>query len=175
MACSPLPTPAQRPAPAIRAGKRRMRASRGFTLPELLIVITILVVLMGAGLPSFAEFVRNQRVKTASFDLFSSLVLARNEAITRNASVTMRSTAGSWANGWTVSYTDSGGNVIPIRTQEAIPNVTITGPAGDVVYRGSGRLTGAASFQLSSSGSTVVTRCIRVDLSGRPHTKAVAC
>jgi type IV fimbrial biogenesis protein FimT len=152
-----------------------MRASRGFTLPELLIVITILGVLMAAGLPSFGEFVRNQRVKTASFDLFSSLVLARNEAITRNASITMRASGGAWSNGWTVTYTDEGGNVVPVRVQEAVPNVAIAGPVGDVVYQGSGRLTGAVSFQLSSSGATVVTRCIRVDLSGRPHTKAASC
>lgn len=153
-----------------------MRADRGFTLPELLIVMTILVVLLGAGLPSFGEFVRNQRVKTASFDLFSSLVLARNEAITRNASVTMQPTGGAWINGWTISYTDSGGNVVPIRVQDAIPNVAIDGPDDDVVYRGSGRLIGAAvSFELSATGSTVVTRCIRVDLSGRPHTKAATC
>jgi type IV fimbrial biogenesis protein FimT len=153
-----------------------MRADRGFTLPELLIVMTILVVLLGAGLPSFGEFVRNQRVKTASFDLFSSLVLARNEAITRNASVTMQPNGGAWTNGWTISYTDSGGNVVPIRVQDAIPNVAITGPGDDVVYRGSGRLTGAAvSFELSATGSTVVTRCIRIDLSGRPNSKAATC
>ncbi len=152
-----------------------MGNNRGFTLPELLIVITILAVLMAAGLPSFGEFVRNQRVKTASFDLFSSLVLARNEAITRNASITMRAAGGAWSNGWTVTYTDDGGNVVPVRVQEAVPNVAIAGPVGDVVYQGSGRLTGAVSFQLSSSGDTVVTRCIRVDLSGRPHTKAATC
>ncbi|MEX1993022.1 MAG: GspH/FimT family pseudopilin [Steroidobacteraceae bacterium] len=152
-----------------------MRASRGFTLAELMIVITILAVLMAAGLPSFAEFVRNQRVKTASFDLFSSLVLARNEAITRNASITVSPAAGVWTNGWTVTYTDTGGNVVPIRTQDALPSITISGPAS-VVYRGSGRLNGVVlPFQLSSSGDTVITRCISIDLGGRAHTKAAAC
>lgn len=152
-----------------------MRSSRGFTLPELLIVMTILVVLMGVGLPSFGEFVRNQRVKTASFDLFSSLVLARNEAITRNASVTMAPTGGAWTNGWTVSYTDSGGNVVAVRTEDALANITIAGPAS-VVYRGSGRLNGVVTpFQLSAAGDTVISRCITIDLSGRPHTKAAAC
>lgn len=152
-----------------------MRSSHGFTLSELLIVITVLVVLMGVGLPSFGEFVRNQRVKTASFDLFSSLVLARNEAITRNASITMAPIGGAWTNGWTVTYTDSGGSVIPIRTQEAVPNITISGPTS-VVYRGSGRLNAAVvPFELLSSGATVVPRCISIDLSGRAHTKAAEC
>lgn len=149
-----------------------VRLPRGFTLAELLIVVTVLAVLVAAGLPSFAEFVRNQRVKTASFDLFSSLVLARSEAITRNASVTMAPiTSGSWTSGWTVS--DSSGTVI--RTLGAVPNVTISGPA-TVQFRGSGRLSATVTpFQLSASGTTVTTRCITIDLSGRAHTKAVAC
>jgi type IV fimbrial biogenesis protein FimT len=149
-----------------------MRRTRGFTLPELLIVITVLAVLVAAGMPSFGEFMRNQRVKTASFDLFSTLVHARSEAITRNAAVTVAPVSSAWTNGWTV--TDSGGTVI--RTMGAVTNVTITGPT-NVVFRGSGRLNAASmpNFQLTASGSTVTTRCISIDLSGRPTTKAVAC
>lgn len=151
--------------------------ARGFTLPELLIVVTVLGVLLAAGLPAFGEFVRNQRVKTASFDIFSSLVVARSEAITRNASVTVSPTGGAWTNGWSV--TDSGGTVL--RTMGAVPNVTITGPAGgpaptSVVFRGSGRLSAAVpAFELTASGSSVISRCISIDLSGRPTTKAAVC
>ena len=153
-----------------------MRATRGFTLPELLIVVTVLAVLMAAGLPSMAEFVRNQRVKTASFDLFSSLVYARSEAITRNATVKVEPISGSWANGWTVK---DASNVV-LRELSSVPNVTITltptTPAY-VEFRGSGRLNAAAmpKFQLSASGSTVQTRCIKIDLSGRPTTTTAAC
>lgn len=150
----------------------RTRAAAGFTLPELLIVLTVLAVLMAAGLPSFGEFVRNQRLKTASFDLFSTLVLARSEAINRNASVTVTPAAGGWGGGWTVTAT--GGTVL--RSQEAIPDVTIAGP-GTVVYTGSGRLSGGATqqFQLTATGANVVNRCITIDLSGRPVTKATTC
>jgi type IV fimbrial biogenesis protein FimT len=153
-----------------------IQRTRGFTLPELLIVITVLAVLLAAGMPSFGEFMRNQRVKTASFDLYSTLVHARSEAITRNATVTIAPVSSAWTNGWTM--TDSGGTVI--RSMGAVPNVTITrvdaGPA-NVEFRGSGRLNVAVmpTFQLTASGSTVTTRCITIDLSGRPTTKATAC
>ena len=43
--------------------------SRGFTITELLIVVVIAGVLMAAALPAYNDFVRNQRVKTASFDV----------------------------------------------------------------------------------------------------------
>jgi type IV fimbrial biogenesis protein FimT len=149
-----------------------MRRHAGFTLAEIIIVVAVLAVLVSAGIPAFAEFVRNQRVKTASFDLFSTLVHARSEAITRNATVTVAPVSAAWTNGWTI--TDAGGAVI--RTSGAVANMTITGPTS-VVYRGSGRLNAASmpTFQLSTTGTTVTTRCITIDLSGRPSTKAAAC
>lgn len=154
------------------------RVSRGFTLPELLIVVTVMGVLLAAGVPQFVEFIRNQRVKSASFDLFSSLVVARSEAITRNTSVTITpASTTNWANGWTITYVDAtSGSTVTLRDQAAFPNITITGPT-TVVYRGSGRLTNTTTpqFQLSATGSTVTTRCINVDLSGRPVSKAAAC
>jgi type IV fimbrial biogenesis protein FimT len=155
-----------------------LRVNRGFTLPELLIVITVVAVMLGAGVPSFVEFIKNQRVKTASFELFSTLVVARNEAITRNTSVTITpSSSTNWANGWTITYVDAtSGATVTLRDQAAMPNITISGPTS-IVYRGSGRLTNTSTpqFQLTATGSTVTTRCINVDLSGRPVTKAAAC
>ena len=145
---------------------------RGFTLTELMIVVTVFAVLVGAALPSYNQFVRNQRVKNASFDVFSSLVLARSEAITRNGSVTLAPvTTDNWLSGWTVK--DAGGTVL--RRQEAISGITITGPT-NVVYNGSGRLGSASgSFELTATGGSITTRCITVDLSGRPVTKTAAC
>ena len=148
------------------------RSARGFTLPELLIAIAVLAILLGVGVPSFTQFVKDQRVKTVSFDLFSTLVHARSEAITRNASVTVTPVSSAWTNGWTV--TDAGGTVI--RSAGAVANVSIAGPT-DVVFRASGRLNAASmpTFQLTASGSQVTTRCISVDLSGRPTSKAATC
>lgn len=153
-----------------------LRASRGFTLPELLIVITVLGVLLAIGVPSFVDMIRNQRVKSASFDLFSSLTVARSEAILRNTNVTITpASTSNWANGWNVTYVD-GTSTVTVREQSAFPNITISGPTS-LVYRGSGRLSGSAStqFQLTATGTGVTTRCITVDLSGRPVTKASAC
>jgi len=160
-----------------QAGRPALGAQgmRGFTLTELMIVVTVFAVLVGAALPSYNQFVRNQRVKNASFDVFSSLVLARSEAITRNKAVSLAPvTSGTWTSGWTVTA-DAGATVL--RRQEAIPGITITvtGPAA-FVYASSGRLSSASgTFELSASGSSITTRCITVDLSGRPVTKVTTC
>jgi type IV fimbrial biogenesis protein FimT len=151
-----------------------MRRARGFTLPEVVAVVGILAILAGAGVPALTDFIRSQRVKTVSFDLYSTLVQARSEAVTRNASVTVAPTTGTdWKTGWKV--TASGGTVI--RQVNPVPNVDITGP-DNVVFRGSGRLNATAvpTFELTGGGwSSAATRCVTIDLSGRPVSKAATC
>lgn len=142
----------------------------GFTLAEAMIVVAILAILAGLAVPSLNQFVLGQRVKNASFDLFSSLVLARSEAITRNTAVTVAPAGGVWQNGWTV--TAAGGTVIRSQDNE-YSTIAIAGPA-NVVYSGTGRLSAAVgAFSVTTTGAT--PRCITIDLSGRPVSKTGAC
>ena len=152
------------------------RPARGFTLPELLVVVAVAGILIAAGLPSMADFVHVQRVKTASFELYSSLVFARSEAITRNSTVKIEPISGQWTNGWTIK--DATGALL--REAGAVPNITITlvpTSATFIEFRGSGRLNSATrpQFELSSTGSTPQSRCITIDLSGRPTTATTVC
>ncbi len=145
---------------------------RGFTLTEALMVVAVLVILLGLAAPNFRDIIYAQRVKNASFDVFSSLTFARSEAITRNATVTMTPSGGNWANGWTV--TDAGGTTL--RTQNAMPTISISGP-GSVSYNGMGRLNAAVtSFSLTGSGvGASNSRCISISLSGRPVVNTGTC
>lgn len=144
----------------------------GFTLVELMIVVSVFAVLIAAALPSYNDFVRNQRVKTASFELFSTLVLARSEALTRNSPVTVTPTSNNWAAGWEVRA----GTTL-LRKQDALPNIVTSGSTATISYNGSGRLSTAlaSGIQISASGVGITTRCITIDPSGRPVTKAQAC
>src|SRR5258708_13935928 len=90
-----------------------MKASLGFTLIELVVTLTVLAILATVALPSYQNFVLTQRVRGASYDLMTSLVFARSEAIKRNASVSMTQAAGGWAQGWTVSA-----GALTLRTQD---------------------------------------------------------
>lgn len=147
-------------------------AARGFTLTEVMVALTVLVILTGVAIPSFHEILLAQAVKTASFDVFSGLLLARSEAIARNTAVSMVPSAGNWSEGWTIS--DSDGEVV--ERQDRMPRVIITGP-GRVTYNGAGRVsTGGTSIDLvANGGRTPHASCIRVDLSGRPVQKQEPC
>jgi len=68
--------------------------SRGFTLTELMVKVTIAAILLAIGIPSFRSFILGQRVKTASFDTVYTLTLARSEAIKRNSDVVITPASG---------------------------------------------------------------------------------
>ncbi len=161
-----------------RCGHRH--GERGFTLIELITVMAVMAVLIGVGLPSFRSMVVNMRIKNASFDIYSSLLAARNEAMTRNTTVTITPSGGTnWASGWTTTA-----GTTTVKTQDAFPDTTITGPA-TLVYNSSGRVTTAANCPTSSptkvcvmvatkAAPTVPVRCVTIDLSGRPATSLPA-
>ncbi len=63
--------------------------SRGFTLVEVMVVITISVILVAMALPSFRTMIRSNEISSATNTLVAGLDLARSEAIRRNTVVTM--------------------------------------------------------------------------------------
>ncbi len=61
--------------------------SRGFNLLELMTTIAIAGILVGLGVPSFVEFIRNSRMTSTANELLADVTLARTEAIKRRAPV----------------------------------------------------------------------------------------
>jgi type IV fimbrial biogenesis protein FimT len=156
---------------------------RGFTLIEMMITIAVAVVLLAIVAPSFRQIIAGQRIKTASFDLFSALNYTRSEAIKRNASVTL--TAGATANGaWTTGWrlVDPDDSTKYLRSWGAVNNLSIiekTGAITTLSYGRDGRLAGATQPKFEINAATpvsgVAARCVQVDLGGRPTTSTGAC
>lgn len=73
--------------PRAFAGPRARSAERGASLIELIIVVSILGILLMAAIPNISERIRNAQIRTAAESLQAGLLRARNEAITKNASV----------------------------------------------------------------------------------------
>lgn len=154
------------------------RKDQGFTLIELMVTVLILGILTSMALPSFREFIINQRIKTTSFDLMSSINLARSEAIKRNSPVSVTPTNSDWTKGWTV---DAGAT--KVSQQSAQPGLTIAcftvsplaaAACGAMNFSNNGRSSNAQAIQISNTPTTSV-RCISIDLSGRPSSKKGNC
>jgi type IV fimbrial biogenesis protein FimT len=147
-----------------------MRA-RGFTMIEVLMVVAILAVLASITAPAMRDFIDAQVIKNPASDLYSSLVLARSEAIKRNAAVDVEPLAGDWAQGWKVKAQTE---ATALRDLQPYRGVTIAASqAGKITYGGNGRLaSSAAVFRVMAPNNTrIKMRCVSIDASGRPNVR----
>jgi len=147
---------------------RRQHPASGFSLLELMFVMVVLVILATIAAPNMYDMVLNSRVRAAASDLYGTLIIARSEAIKRNANVDI--VPGTDWNGWQITV---GGTTL--KQQDAYPaTVIFAGPAGTVTYRRDGRLDGTANVTFTLSvrdRPDLRTRTVSVDLSGRPNVK----
>lgn len=162
-------------------GIRSVSKATGFTLIEMLLVIAIAGIMMSMAVPSMAEFIRGQRVRSASFDLYAAMTLGRSEGINRNVASANKivitpagacdSDSCNWAAGWTTAV---GGTTIQVQSTMS-DELTIDGPKKVNFDRaGKATLTGRTTFHIEAVG-TEMKRCVQLDSAGRPSTKSVGC
>jgi len=157
----------------------RIRSAPGFTIIELMMVMVVVGVMVALAGPNIRDLMIRIRVKAAASDLHSSLILARSEAIKRNAGMQIVPvSAANWALGWTVKVQTSGD---VLSQQQSYENVTFTttnaayaaAAVTNVTFSGTGRETGSAgagiAFVIQSPGNPQIkARCVVLDPSGRP-------
>jgi type IV fimbrial biogenesis protein FimT len=73
------------------------KAQAGFTLLELMLVVTLAGLLLGLGVPAMGNFFRNARITGAANDVMAALHFTRSEAIKRRQSVTLCTSANALA------------------------------------------------------------------------------
>ncbi|MGQ0429589.1 MAG: GspH/FimT family pseudopilin [Gammaproteobacteria bacterium] len=69
------------------------RPQQGFTLLELMLVVTIAGLLLGFGIPAMGNYFRNARLTAAANDVMAALHFTRSEAIKRRLPVTLCTSA----------------------------------------------------------------------------------
>jgi type IV fimbrial biogenesis protein FimT len=63
------------------------KKQEGFSLIELMVIVSVLALVLGLSIPAFSDMLSNSRMSSTVNDLVSSLHAARGEAITRRATV----------------------------------------------------------------------------------------
>ena len=93
------------------------------TLIEVMVTLTVLIILIMIGLPSFTEALQNTQLRGASEALLNGLQTARGEAIKRNLLVQFAVGPGT---GWTVTEAASGAAIQSRSKDEGSPNAVVT-------------------------------------------------
>ena len=131
-----------------------MQQVKGYSLIEVMVVVAIIAIMAGVGAPQLGNWLQSNQIHGQSASLSGLLRSARVEALTRNNSVTLSTSAGGsdWkgtvrmyldASGGNSAFTPADGDIL-IREMDLAPgNTTIFGntPAQDFVsFTNEGRL-----------------------------------
>lgn len=145
------------------------RPHRGFSLIELMVVVTIVAIVAAIAAPSFVNIFATMRVKTMAGEIQSALTYARSEAMKRNLNVTVTPATVGWQGGWVVTANLS----TPLQLQKrdafaaGAKNITSTS-IHSFVFRPNGLCTTPDVFITLTSTDTTLTRCVKISLSGLP-------
>ncbi|MCU4118756.1 GspH/FimT family pseudopilin [Variovorax sp. N23] len=157
--------------------------ARGFTLVELMVVVTLVAVLSAIAVPGFRDLLLNQRLAASTSEFVAALSLARTEALKRAQTVTLTpltpltpKTKKDWNSGWEVK-TAVGGVATTLRAFEALPaGVTVdTGLGnafnGKLSYDANGFSRNGDAYQMGCVALKAETgrrSAVVVSASGRP-------
>lgn len=158
---------------------QRRRAS-GFTLIEVMIVIVIMGILMAIGVPGVKTLLNNQKMKSATFDLVTTAMFARSEAIkwggVSGSSISIVAPSNDFSNGWCIVFTSAtacslsapADGVMQIIKPTANITYAYQGAAAPIVFSRTGRLAGGAAVKLlvTDIDGFAAPRCVKFDTNG---------
>lgn len=160
--------------------------TKGFTLIELMVTISIMAILAAIAFPSFQGTMRSNQVATTSNELLASVALARSEAIRARGggmctSLDGKACGGDWNSGWLI-WTDSNGNKAVdvgepiVRYVQAKSKLVMDGSATTIAFDSRGRARdGKQTIALHPQGVTTPARCVYISATGQTRIAEGVC
>lgn len=147
--------------------RRRQRSTEaGFTLIELMVVVSIIAVGAALSAPSFTQMIANYRVRSGAESMMNGLNYARAEAVRRNTAVSFALVTGG--SGWNVSQV-SPSTVLQSRSNNDSLGLTVgsSNASTSVTFLPTGLVqTGTQLTQINVSSSATGTNTRRINIYG---------
>jgi len=175
------------------------RCQQGVNLLEMMAALAVLAILLGLGVPSFTQMIRNNRVVANANELVVTFSAARSEAVKRGlpTAVCARTgptsdecrtgTANDWGSGWLI-FTDQAGTAGVIDDDDEILQRFAAVPAGITLLTNDRPMVRFAASGLPATGAVDATftirhtdcvgnnqRTVKITATGRLHTNKGAC
>lgn len=124
-----------------------LQRQAGFNLVELMVVLAIFAIISGVAIPSFMDYMRDNKARTQSNQILSNLYFARSEAIKRQVNVEAKfnQSSGSWKL-----------EIIRTDTNEVVRQLEVTDSMAG--------LTGDNSVIFNSRGRALLPKCVGVEI-----------
>ena len=129
-------------------------SNAGFTLMELIITITVIVMLVALALPNMQTLLNRNRLIGKTNDIVTAINLARSEAVTRGTAAGacpsadgFACAAGTWNQGWIVWVDGDGNGAFNPGEEVQVNNTGTSGTAAELVTTvASGNINGGVVF-----------------------------
>jgi len=146
---------------------------QGFTLLELIVTLSIVVILATAALPTFNNTLANTRLSSNTNLMVGAINYARSEAVRLGTDVRVQGTA----DGWEVIRVDDPAN--PLRTfTPPAKDISIIASVSDITYEASGyrkREAGVAPATITVCDARGMARQINVSIGGSIRVEETTC
>ncbi|MFJ2283941.1 GspH/FimT family pseudopilin [Pseudomonas sp. NPDC087803] len=144
--------------------------TKGFTLPELLAAVAVLVILITLAVPGFTRSIQSSKADTEMGDLQRAINYARLEAIDRGVTTRLRPSAGGVWTGELSVYDSTGTPANVLRVVPAMSSgATLTLPSGVTAldFNNLGGLAAPSTAVVISYALGTQSRTLNVCLNGR--------
>jgi type IV fimbrial biogenesis protein FimT len=156
-----------------------MQRQNGLSLIELMVVIALIGVIAGIGVPSFRQLILDNRLVSTTNQVLALLQQARSEAASRHSSVTICGSVNpndasptcegetNWSNGIVMLQSQSGVDVLlKIVPATAAQEITVTSENDEIVFDSAGVTTAQTITITDSRSADDPEICRQIEING---------
>lgn len=145
---------------------------RGYTLIELMVVLSMVGILASIAIPSFSQQMKNNRLVSNANQLQSVFKFARSEAAKRDEIITLKENSGNWD----VIIDVGTANELKIQQFDATNNTISVSGLADLTILATGEVSQTSNYLITDGDTDTTDYCFTILVSGQSYlTQANSC